>query len=224
MSQTEFRRPQPVGEELSIDYVNTQRMFNVRAATSSYNILNRHRATMFSTVINSHDENNKPISILDIGCREGYALEIFCERFPESRVVGIDIVPEFIESALELCDAEAIVADAHKLPFKDQEFEAVYTSHTLEHCYDVDLAIKEAKRVCRGALFIAVPLEHEDETLKNESHFFSTMDPMVWAKKIESPDWVLVQLLFSCKSDMVMLWVRKNTLLYGKEPEYEAGT
>lgn len=49
-----------------------------------------------------------------------------------------------------------VIADAHFLPFRDGVFSAVFSSHTLEHCCNPLLVLKEFSRVGK-VLVIKVP-------------------------------------------------------------------
>src|ERR1700675_4811365 len=104
------------------NYVRRQYKWNRSVGRhNAYNDLVQDRARQFSSAIRASIDN-KPTSVLDIGCREGYALITFSEELPSSRIVGVDIVPEFVEASLEIHD-EVYECDAHDLSrFKDLEF------------------------------------------------------------------------------------------------------
>jgi len=61
-------------------------------------------------------------SILEVGCNKGYNLTAF-STFGDYNLVGVDIVDYAIRNTD--CSAELIVADAFKLPFKDNSFDLV---------------------------------------------------------------------------------------------------
>ena len=48
----------------------------------------------------------------------------------------------------------------HRLPFEDESFELVFSSHCLEHSYDINMVAKEITRilVIGGWLFSAFPI------------------------------------------------------------------
>ena len=51
------------------------------------------------------------------------------------------------------------------IPFEDHMFDVVYVSHVLEHIYDIDIAVKECKRVLKedGCIIFAMPCGYDDE-------------------------------------------------------------
>ncbi len=85
--------------------------------------------------INPQDE------ILEIGSGNGSFLSILRER--SNHVIGMDIN----QSGLGI--QNTIRADARALPFDDNSFDKVISSHTLEHIEDLATVFKEIDRVTR---------------------------------------------------------------------------
>ena len=52
-----------------------------------------------------------------------------------------------------------IIGDAHKLPFKDKEFDIIIANNVIEHFYDPPTAIAEMKRVLKnnGVIYFTIP-------------------------------------------------------------------
>lgn len=99
------------------------------------------------------------MKILDIGCGEGKKY-----KSPGNNVIGIDKMST---------PGVDVVHDIEKgLPFKDNEFDYVYTSHTLEHISNLDLVMKEIWRVAKpGALVeIIVPYWSFAGAVTNPDH------------------------------------------------------
>jgi ubiquinone/menaquinone biosynthesis C-methylase UbiE len=99
-----------------------------------------------------------PGRFLDIGCGTGYALKK-AQKLGFS-TIGID--PEVgkhgvVQESVNECSM--IEAEAEKLPFKNNEFEVVYSSHALEHFQDRDSGLREISRVVqhKGIVIIVVP-------------------------------------------------------------------
>ena len=106
------------------------------------------------------------ISVLDVGCGEGYLLRkaarkaslVFGADLDESRLRGTR------EGLLDSCRSGRspvgfAVADAQRLPFADASFDRVICTETLEHVVDAHRALRELARVLRpgGRLAVSVP-------------------------------------------------------------------
>ncbi len=121
-----------------------------------------------------------PDSALFVGCRMGCEMLEFQEHYPVTYVAGVDLVPEFVKVANERV-GEALVADAHNLEmFGEDDFDVVFSSQTLEHCYDVELAVSEMVRVAKSVVYLSVPLEDRDKADRNPSHCVYTENPINW--------------------------------------------
>jgi len=76
----------------------------------------------------------KPEKILDIGCGDGKHTIYLAKRFPEAKVIGIDISGELIKKALErkriwnLDNIEFFVYDYFE--FKDTNFDIIFSNNT----------------------------------------------------------------------------------------------
>jgi len=89
--------------------------------------------------------------ILDIGCKIG---TLKYSKF-EKDCFGVDL-----DNWQPTCGLGFLRADAHKLPFKDGEFDVSILSEILEHVRDPVQVLKEARRVVKEEVFITVPFEH----------------------------------------------------------------
>lgn len=96
------------------------------------------------------------VLILDIGCGTGSNIK-FLSKF--GKVHGIDNMRLAIDYCKEKKIRRVKLADACKLPYKDQVFDVVAFLDVLEHIENDELAIKEAKRVLKnnGLIIITVP-------------------------------------------------------------------
>ena len=153
------------------DYELNQHNFNVLEAGSDWEIE--------SKTIAAHVAKTKPESVLDVGCRNGYALEVIREKSPETRIVGIDIDLQFVENTI-MKNISARVADIHDLPFKDREFTWVMCIQTLEHAYDVERALANLCRVADHGIVISVPLQGKGAYSKNPSHYAYSTRALDW--------------------------------------------
>lgn len=100
---------------------------------------------------------NKKKKLLDVGCGGGGFLYYANKR---ATVFGNEISKVCIKHAKKLCpDSSLKLAPVEKLPFKNEYFDYVTSLGTLEHFADVNLALKEMKRVLKknGKLLVYVP-------------------------------------------------------------------
>lgn len=105
-------------------------------------------------------------SLLDVGSAEGYKAYIAKKLF---NVKGkcCDLSEEACKRAEEIFYIESTPADIHDLPFKNNEFDVVLCSETLEHVADLHKAVDELLRVAGKAVVITVPHEPKEVIDKN---------------------------------------------------------
>lgn len=148
------------------EYVARQRDANVLpAGPNGYDERARKRARILLQMAPT------PESILDVGCRSGAALLTFEDRASAgTRVVGLDIVPEFLENARD-DGLEVVEGNAESIPFGDAEFKWLFCSHTLEHTLNLQNAWKELRRVAADGIFLVLPLESRTDAFANPGHY-----------------------------------------------------
>jgi SAM-dependent methyltransferase len=93
-------------------------------------------------------------SCLDVGCGTGPDLRRLASIVGASgRVVGVDRSDVLAADARRRASStplvELVVADAHRLPFADGEFDACRADRTLQHVADPETALAEMARVTR---------------------------------------------------------------------------
>ncbi|MEM2614599.1 MAG: class I SAM-dependent methyltransferase [Nitrososphaerota archaeon] len=121
--------------------------------------------------------------VLDAGCgKAGIA------TLPNAgvwKVIGVDISPDLIKIATKNKSSphhQFLIADITRLPFKNGSFNAVVFIAVLHHIPNVEVALKEAKRVLRssGILFIQEPNKYSYQLffLGKRAPFSS----LVWGK------------------------------------------
>jgi SAM-dependent methyltransferase len=102
--------------------------------------------------------------LLEVGCASGYYATAYARA--GGRVTGIDISSAGVQTAARRAGearvgdrCRFVKADMRKLPFPDDEFDAVVMTEVLEHVREQRLALSEALRVLRpgGALFLTTP-------------------------------------------------------------------
>ena len=98
--------------------------------------------------------------VLDAGCGEGVLTCLVAQQ--GMNVVGIDISAPNVEAARRLTTewnvpAQFLQADAEHLPFPDNSFDVVLSSHVLEHLPDLSGGLRELYRVTCSLALIAMP-------------------------------------------------------------------
>ena len=95
-------------------------------------------------------------SLLDVGCGTGIASSIIKACLPKIKVCGVE--PN--DNAREIWDSRNLdvkIGSATDLPFEDEEFDCVFSSHVIEHIDQDDKAAKEIIRVSKKKSIIIVP-------------------------------------------------------------------
>ena len=110
-----------------------------------------------------------PALILDAGCGTGHASHVLAERFPESRVVSLDLALGMLKmtratriglrarlaSWLGRDRQQLVCADIERLPLASASAGLVWSNLALQWCNELDLAFAEAQRVLQpGGLFM----------------------------------------------------------------------
>lgn len=99
-------------------------------------------------------------TVLDAGCGEGGLSILMAQR--GAQVTGVDLSKpnvgvarhRAVESAVV---ARFVVADLTQLPFADDAFDIVLSSHVIEHLPDPTAALLELRRVAKDRVLIAMP-------------------------------------------------------------------
>jgi SAM-dependent methyltransferase len=121
-------------------------------------------------------------SVLDVGCAEGYFMNVVRDRFGAS-VWGVDLSTTALAKAHDIYGFPVAAAEATRLPFADGSFDLVLSTEVIEHVLDPDLMIAEMRRVSRGTVLVTTPVsqsadEHEpDYDLQAEGHI-NNFDPV----------------------------------------------
>ena len=93
--------------------------------------------------------NTKPKKIADLGCGTGLLCAEIKKKYPQARIIGVDLAPGMIEAAREKdCATELIEADVESLPFAEGEFDLLVSSSSFQWM-DMEKVIKEARRVLK---------------------------------------------------------------------------
>jgi ubiquinone/menaquinone biosynthesis C-methylase UbiE len=121
----------------------------------------------------------KDAAILDIGCGEGRGLDAL-KKLEFTNLYGIDLSEEKLAAARLRGWQTVFNQDFHNLKDFQFEFDYAFCSHTLEHAYDIKVALNSIELVVKKSLYFIVPVgETREEVIKyNPSHTspFKDMD------------------------------------------------
>ena len=134
-------------------------------------------------------------NVLDVGCREGLALEQL------DNGVGLDIsLKDLIESRRK--DLSVVLGDGKTLPFKDSSFMTILCMQTIEHFSDPIPALREFYRVLEndGVLLLefpnaSSPFDHGWDRPAHLSYF----SPDSLKKHVESIGFKVTQVWAGCR-------------------------
>jgi ubiquinone/menaquinone biosynthesis C-methylase UbiE len=96
--------------------------------------------------------------VLDIGCADGTITEKIDSFLPQAKLTGLDLYQKAIEYARKKRpQINFVCANARKMPFKNNQFDAIICIETLEHVPNNQKVIKEIQRCLKdsGTLIVA---------------------------------------------------------------------
>ncbi len=91
-------------------------------------------------------------TFIDVGCGNGYLLAYANKK--GFKTTGCDII-----YGKKFDHSDYFQANIEDLPFDDNSFDVVFSTHTLEHVIDFNKAVDELKRITRKTLCIVVPCQ-----------------------------------------------------------------
>jgi methionine biosynthesis protein MetW len=95
-------------------------------------------------------------SVLDVGCGAGTLLDLLKQKGIEAE--GVDISEEAINICLNKGYKVTIMdMKSGKLPFPDRSFDQVVLLDVLEHLYNPEHLLAEARRVAKSFVIVGVP-------------------------------------------------------------------
>ena len=144
---------------MSINRGRVGRSFHQQAAeydqhaTVQKRVVNRLISLVYSHM------SGVPADILDIGCGTGQLLSELDGQYPQSRLYGLDLAFNMARCAAERLGTRATLVngDAEQLPFRDDAFDLVVSTSTLQWIENMDAFFQQCHRVVRrdGLLCIA---------------------------------------------------------------------
>lgn len=109
--------------------------------------------------------------ILDAAAGKGYMAGRIRKNYPEKEITVSDIVlPNYSE---RIGGVKYVKASLTRMPFPDDTFDTVISTHALEHIKDIQKALSELRRICKKKLIIVLPRQREYlYTFDLHIHFF----------------------------------------------------
>ena len=145
-------------EDIKSFYEGYSDKITEKRAESPYLLRRYAHAQQYNSVLKNVQ---KGMRVLDAGCGEGVLSFMMAEKGAE--VVGVDLsVPNIKNASARAVSHKGLnvsfaVADVEHLPFADNSFDLVVSSHVLEHIPDFDQGMKEIMRVTKSRAVIAIP-------------------------------------------------------------------
>jgi malonyl-CoA O-methyltransferase len=103
------------------------------------------------SLVNSH-VGADPTTILDIGCGTGQLLLSLSERYKNSSLYGLDLAYNMTRCASERLDSKSqfVNADAEYIPFRNDTFDLIVSTSTLQWFDNFELFFQQARRVIKS--------------------------------------------------------------------------
>ncbi len=111
--------------------------------------------------------------ILDLGTGSGYVAFMLADRYPDCRVIGLDIVTETLERNRQKAARQSnhnlsfLSYDGTRYPFEDKSVDIIVTRYALHHFPDIADSFHEAHRILKnnGKIVIADPTPNKNDTV-----------------------------------------------------------
>ncbi|MCK9211736.1 MAG: methyltransferase domain-containing protein [Ignavibacteriaceae bacterium] len=103
---------------------------------------------------------SNPRNIIDIGCGPGNSTQILVDRWPKSKIVGIDNSPAMIQKAKnDFPEQEWKIMDANNIDI-DEQFDIVFSNATIQWLPNHEILLKKLKKLVseQGLLAVQLPL------------------------------------------------------------------
>lgn len=155
-----YLNPRPTIRELGAIYPQSYHAYNIRLpgmTEASLPLVTRLRHKIYSKRFGrvfSHLEDRNPIELLDVGCGDGWMLDLYKLASPKPiNTYGVDFSPEVCKVA-ESCGHTVYCSRFEELDLAGR-FDIVNLSHVIEHVSDPLLIARKSFEVLRpGGLFV----------------------------------------------------------------------
>jgi SAM-dependent methyltransferase len=127
------------------------------------------------------DTLDRGVSVLDVGCGTGHAINILARRFPKSRFAGYDIGQDAIDAArkeaseMGLANARFEVHDVAELP-AEPKFDLITAFDAIHDQRDPDAVLRGVRRsLAAGGLFLMVDFKFSSRLEDNIGNPFAAL-------------------------------------------------
>lgn len=135
-----------------------------------------------------------PRVVLDAGCGTGFGLRLLAARWPQARLLALDIAAPMLRQVDERAAAR-VQADVHHLPLADACVDLYWSCLTLQWC-DLARALAEARRVLRPGGWLAMATLGA-ETFTELRHAFAAADEFEHTVRFADPAPIVQQAGFA---------------------------
>jgi len=132
-------------------------------------------------------QGESPESIIDVGCRLGYATRRMQRYWANLETYCVDVVPQSLAEAPQ----KRILADISNWHPEKTYANWAFCVATLEHAWNVENAARCLLQIANKGVYVVTDLE---EDFGNPSHFACTTDPLEWVELFNEPPWTLRKL------------------------------
>lgn len=131
-----------------------------------YNKFNNHIISLKLLTLSLEDPvcwiiDKSAESILDVGCGQGFPVNLIKARMKIKYSVGIDLFKPYIEIGKKLkIHNQYIISDVRKIKFKDKSFDVVLALQILEHLKKNEAwkVVDKIERIAKRQIIIAIPI------------------------------------------------------------------
>ena len=116
-------------------------------------------------------EVDSGMKVLDLGTGTGFLAFPFAEKYPQTKIIGLDIVENALEENSRraeekgLSNLHFVSYNGMKFPFEDNIFDMVISRYALHHFPAIQETFKEISRVLKknGTFFVSDPAPNDDD-------------------------------------------------------------
>ncbi|CAG0941613.1 demethylmenaquinone methyltransferase / 2-methoxy-6-polyprenyl-1,4-benzoquinol methylase [Candidatus Brocadiaceae bacterium] len=174
---------------MQVDSVAIQRLINfidrIESETYPEEISQLHYTISRNALVDVLNQLKLPpdAQILDVGCGQGPALEIFTSF--GYKPVGITLNDEDV-TACRSKGFHVLKMDQSFLSFQNNTFDLIWARHCLEHSLMPYFTLGELYRVMKplGFLYAEVPIPDTDAHHENNLNHYSVLTPSMWKSLI----------------------------------------